>query len=54
MLLNGIITLVLAVWIVVTWPASAAWVVGIIVGVRMLFSGMARLMFSTAVRRLVR
>jgi len=54
MLFNGIITLVLAVGIAVTWPASAAWVIGTIVGIRMLFSGIARLMFSTAVRRLVR
>jgi uncharacterized membrane protein HdeD (DUF308 family) len=53
LLVDGIITLVLAVMIWSTWPSSAAWVVGTLVGISMLFSGITRLMLSLAVRRLV-
>lgn len=52
LLADGIITLVLAVMIWSTWPSSAAWVVGTLVGISMLTSGITRLMLSTAVRRL--
>ena len=53
LLADGIITLVLAVMIASTWPSSAAWVVGTLVGISMLFSGFTRLMLSLSVRRLV-
>ena len=49
---DGIISLVLAVMIWSTWPSSAAWVVGTLVGFSMLFSGLSRLVLSLAVRRL--
>src|SRR5262245_15434706 len=51
--LDGIITLILAVLIWRTWPSSAEWVIGTLVGVSMLFSGLTRLMLSLAARRLV-
>jgi uncharacterized membrane protein HdeD (DUF308 family) len=50
---DGIITLILAVVIWRTWPLSAAWVIGTLVGISMLFSGTARLMLSLATRKLV-
>jgi uncharacterized membrane protein HdeD (DUF308 family) len=50
---DGIITLVLAVLIWSTWPSSALWVVGTLVGISMFFSGMTRLMFALAVRRMI-
>jgi uncharacterized membrane protein HdeD (DUF308 family) len=53
LLVDGVITLVLAVMIWSTWPSSAAWVVGTLVGISMLFSGITRLMLSMAVRRIV-
>ena len=53
LLVDGVITLVLAVMIWSTWPSSAAWVVGTLVGISMLFSGITRLMLSIAVRRIV-
>lgn len=53
LLVDGVITLVLAAMIWSTWPSSTAWVVGTLVGVSMFFSGIARLMLSLAVRRLV-
>ncbi len=51
LLFDGIVTLLLAVMIMSTWPASKAWAIGILVGVSMLFSGISRLMISSAVRR---
>jgi uncharacterized membrane protein HdeD (DUF308 family) len=52
LLVDGIITLVLALMIWSTWPSSAAWVIGTLVGISMLFSGVTRLALSTAVRRI--
>ncbi len=52
LLVDGIITLVLAVMIWSTWPSSAVWVVGTLVGISMFFSGITRLMLSMAVRRI--
>lgn len=53
LLVDGIITLVLAVMIWSTWPSSALWVVGTLIGISMLFSGLSRLVLSMHVRRLV-
>lgn len=53
LLFDGVITLILAAMIWSTWPSSAAWVVGVLVGISMFFSGMTRLMLSLAVRRIV-
>jgi uncharacterized membrane protein HdeD (DUF308 family) len=53
LLVDGIITLVLAVMIWSTWPSSAVWVIGTLVGISMFFSGVTRLMLSMAVRRIV-
>jgi len=51
LLFDGIVTFILAVMIYATWPSSAAWAVGTLVGISMLFSGMTRLMLSLAARR---
>jgi len=51
---DGIITLILAIIIWRTWPASTTWVIGTLVGVSMLFSGVARLMISLAARRVAK
>ena len=53
LLFDGIITFILAVLIWRTWPVASPWILGTIVGVSMLFSGVARLMISLAARRLV-
>lgn len=50
LLFDGIITLILAVMIWRTWPSSSAWVIGLLVGISMLFSGTSRLMLSLAAR----
>jgi uncharacterized membrane protein HdeD (DUF308 family) len=53
MLFDGIVTLILAVMIWRTWPSNTEWVLGTLVGISMLFSGVSRLMVSVAVRRMV-
>lgn len=53
LLFDGIVTLILAVMIWKTWPSNTEWVVGLLVGISMVFSGMTRLMLSLAARRLV-
>jgi len=50
LLFDGLITLILAVMIWRTWPSSSAWVIGLLVGISMLFSGTSRLMLSLAAR----
>ena len=52
LLIDGIITLVLAVMIGSTWPSSAGWVIGTLVGISMFFSGISRLVSSLTVRQL--
>ncbi len=51
LLVDAIVTLALAVMIWATWPSSAAWVIGTLIGISMFFSGITRLMQSLAVRR---
>lgn len=50
LLFDAIVTLVLAVMIWRSWPASAVWALGTIVGINLLMSGFTRLMYSRAVR----
>ena len=53
LLLDGIITLILAIMILRTWPSSALWVIGTLVGISIALSGVARLMLSLAARRVI-
>lgn len=50
-LLDGIVTLLLGVMIYRQWPSSAAWAIGTLVGVSLIFSGVARVMVSLTVRK---
>ena len=50
---DGILTVAIAAMIAAAWPASSAWAVGVLVGVALFSSGLARLMVSVAVRRTV-
>ncbi len=51
MLLDGIITLALGLMIYMQWPSSSAWAIGTLVGISMIFSGVARVGMSLAVRK---
>ena len=53
-LVDGIITLILAIMIWRAWPASSVWVIGTLVGISMIFSGFSRLMLSLAAKRVLR
>jgi uncharacterized membrane protein HdeD (DUF308 family) len=53
LIFDSIITFILAVMIWSTWPSSAAWVIGVLIGISMLFSGLTRLMLTLAARRIV-
>jgi uncharacterized membrane protein HdeD (DUF308 family) len=50
MLLNGIISLLLGIAIWRQWPFSGFWVVGLFVGIEMLFCGWSWVMLGLAVR----
>jgi uncharacterized membrane protein HdeD (DUF308 family) len=50
LLVDGAITLILAIMIWRTWPSSTEWVIGTLVGISMLFSGGSRLAISLAAR----
>jgi uncharacterized membrane protein HdeD (DUF308 family) len=54
MLLNGIVALFLGGLIWVQWPSSSAWAIGTLVGVNLLMTGITRLMFGLAGRRIIR
>jgi uncharacterized membrane protein HdeD (DUF308 family) len=51
LLFDAIITLILAFLIWRSWPSSSVWVIGTLIGISMLFSGISRLMLSLAARR---
>lgn len=53
LLVDGIITLILAILIWRSWPSSTEWVIGTLVGISMLFSGIARLSVSLAARHVI-
>jgi uncharacterized membrane protein HdeD (DUF308 family) len=53
LLFDGVVTLILAAMIWSTWPSSTAWVIGTLLGISMLFSGISRLMLSLSLRRLM-
>jgi uncharacterized membrane protein HdeD (DUF308 family) len=50
-LVDAIITLVLGILIWAQWPSSSGWAIGTLVGVSLIFSGISRLMLSSAVSR---
>jgi uncharacterized membrane protein HdeD (DUF308 family) len=51
-LLNGVVTLMLGVIIYKRFPGDALWVIGILVGVEMLFHGWTWIMLSLAIRKI--
>jgi len=50
-LFDAIVTLLLAILIWSQWPSSSLWVLGTLIGVSLIFSGISRLMLSSAMRR---
>jgi len=50
-LTDGIVSLLLGLLIYMQWPSSSGWAIGTLVGISLIFSGVARVMMSLAVRR---
>ena len=50
-LLDGVVTLALGVMIWRQWPSSSLWVIGTLVGINMIMTGVTRLMINLAARR---
>jgi uncharacterized membrane protein HdeD (DUF308 family) len=53
LLVNGTITLALGALIWFHWPSSTVWAIGTLVGINLLMTGITRLMFGLAVRKMV-
>lgn len=51
---SGILSLVLAIYVGSQFPASALWVIGLLVGIEMVFSGWSFVMLALAARRIAR
>lgn len=52
-LANGILSLVLAFLIWRQWPSSSVWVIGTILGINLIMSGITRIMYSTTARHVL-
>ncbi|WP_221899616.1 hypothetical protein [Bathymodiolus platifrons methanotrophic gill symbiont] len=50
MLLNGLLSLLLGVIVLVGWPLSSAWLVGLLIGISFLFDGIALLAIAGNIR----
>ena len=50
-LVDAIITLLLGILIWARWPFSSVWAIGTLIGVSLIFSGISRLMLSSALSR---
>ena len=53
-LASGLITLLLGILIFAGWPSTALWVIGLLVGIHLLTSGIALIMLGLAARALAR
>ena len=51
LVVHGIVSIFLAVMIWQGWPVSAIWMIGVLVGINMIFSGIARFMLARESRR---
>ncbi len=54
MAFSGLISIVLGVMIYLQWPVSAVWLVGVLVGIRLIFAGMAMIMVGSVGRALAK
>ena len=51
-LINGIVTLILGLLVWLHWPSSSLWLIGTLVGISLIFSGISRVMLLLAAGRL--
>jgi uncharacterized membrane protein HdeD (DUF308 family) len=51
LLINGLISLLLGVLIYLQWPVSGLWVIGLFIGIDLIFNGWALIMLALAVKK---
>ncbi|MEO7167174.1 MAG: DUF308 domain-containing protein [Chthoniobacterales bacterium] len=49
-LVDGIVTLILGILIWKQWPSSSTWVIGTLVGISLIFSGISRFLLASSAR----
>jgi uncharacterized membrane protein HdeD (DUF308 family) len=52
-LFDAIVTIILGIMILMSWPVSSVWAVGTLIGISILFSGITRLSYAFASRRVI-
>lgn len=50
-MLNGVVTFILGLMIYKQWPASSLWVIGLFIGIDLIFNGWAWIMLSLGLRQ---
>lgn len=50
--LSGVVTLILGILIWIQWPVSGLWVIGLFIGIELIFAGWAQIMTAFAARAL--
>ncbi|MHB9112626.1 MAG: HdeD family acid-resistance protein [Thermoleophilia bacterium] len=50
LLVSGLLGIILGILILASWPSSSAWVIGLLVGIDLLFAGMTMIMLALAAR----
>ena len=50
-LFNGFLNLLLGILILIHWPASSLWVIGLFIGIDFIFAGLSILMIALAVKK---
>lgn len=50
-ILNGLISLLLGVLILIHWPSASLWVIGLFIGIDFLFAGLSLIMISLFVKK---
>jgi len=48
---SGLVTMTLGILLAMQWPASGMWFIGFVVGIDLIFSGWALLMFAAAIKQ---
>lgn len=52
LLVSGLLAITLAILIVVQWPEAAAWIIGLMLGIDLIFAGSASILLAMAARNL--
>lgn len=52
-LIDGIFCLVLGILVLIGWPSDATWVIGLLLGLSLLFMGIVSICFGNAVRKVL-